>query len=688
MKSLNQVKFFFLLLLTLLGCQKARISENIIEKSTKNRNIPPAGFFVENRSVPGLVLRGDRTSDRTKVSNSNTSSNPDPDNGDEPIILGQQLPNPYSLANMQLAVNVLYGGTFPISASHLYVRFKPSSTDQLMILDETEDLELQDYPMDYELIQDGDFYQDPTLGTEDFHWLYTVVPAGYNFPQGIQYEILEQLYLPDNNEILEDLAESMLAGAQYSSERIEDLPLVKIDRMDTQVESFNYSLEQCPCFTPDQPCPVWPDCGLGGGGTPPPTLPSGIYVEEQTICNQPTRTLPLRQVNVVAKRWFKIWRGYTDDNGKFTVTKNFRNRVKVIIKTQNVNARVSKVRGIRLWQMLFPCRKRIGIFNGSDLANIRYVFTKPTDGSANNKDLAYWAAATTHNSIVEFKQYTTEFGLMQPPSNLRVVVTNWGFMENSGAAPMWNKCNNTNLTLFVGHFISGSSLIVPGILYLINTVRNQMDLIIGYKSTDYNCVLTSSQLRSTVYHELGHAQHYVQAGCNFWDAYRDAITLELTKLDQTNFHPYGTGADTRSAPIIATGEMWGNHCEKWYSERHYGNGNPISTNFFSRIQGSVFFNNTFENINANLWSLENFNPNRQLDVHRWIPQGLPYDLWDNRNDNNSPIIDNASGFTINQSFNALQSDVRSIPAFRDRLLQQNGNLQFLQVNSLFNEYNY
>jgi hypothetical protein len=697
MNSIYKLRHLLVLVIVLIGCQKKELQDNSIVPLTTKKNIPPAGFFIENRKVPGVVSDYkvfSREQTTTNSSNSSSSSsNPDPNNGDEPIILGQQLPNPYTVANMQAAVNILYGGNYPIVASHLYVRFKPSSSEQLMTLDETEDLELQDYPMDYELIQDGDYYQDPTLGTEDFHWLYTVVPVGYNFPNGIQYEIIEQLYLPENNEILEDLAESMLAGAQYSSARISNLPIVKIDREDIQIESFNYSLEQCPCFDLNNPCPVWPDCGLGGGGggNPSPTpLPSGIYVEEQTVCNQPTRILPLRQVNVVAKRWFKFWRGYTDDNGKFTVTKNFRNKVKVIVKTKNNNARVSKVRGIRLWQMLFPTRKRIGVFNGSELHSIRYVFTKPTDGSASNKELAYWASATTHNSIIEFREYTTEFNLTQPPSNLKVIVTNWGFMENAGAAPMWNKCNNNLVPAsFATFFVANSNFVLAGVTVLTTVLKNQMDVIIGYKSTDYNCVLTSSQLRSVVYHELGHAQHFSQAGCNFWTQYRNAIVTELSKLNQVDFHPYGTGNDQSTAPILATGEMWGNHIEKWYSERHYGNGGAVATNFFSRMQGLAFFNDATSGLNANYWAIERFNPNRTQDVHRWIPQGIPYDLFDNRNDNNvGNVIDNVNGFTINQSYNALQSDVRSIPAFRDRLLQQNGNAQQAQVNQLFERYGY
>lgn len=162
-------------------------------------------------------------------------------------------------------------------------------------------------------------------------------------------------------------------------------------------------------------------------------------------------------------------------------------------------------------------------------------------------------------------------------------------------------------------------------------------------------------------------------------------------FDQTNFHPYGTGNDANTAPILATGEMWGNHAEKWYSERHYGNGGAVAASFVSLLQNQFFSNNPAENLNANYWAIENFNPNRNQDVHRWIPQGLPYDLWDNRNDNQfitSRPNDNANGFAINQSFNALQPDVRSIPAFRERLLFQNANTQQLEVTQLFQQYGY
>lgn len=696
MKSFKKIFFIVLSINYLIGCQKRELIEINKEHTTANINIPPEGFFIQNVSVPGVTPEEKSVVHDQLVSNNINSSSIDPDNGDIPIILGQKLPNPYSLAHMQKAVNILYGASFPLSPSHLYIRFKPSTTDQLVALDETEELELQDYPMDYELIQDGDFYQDPSLSTEDFPWLYTVVPVGYSFPQGIHYQVLEQLYLPSNNEILEDLAESMLAGAQYSSVRVENFDvsrIVTIEREDVDVQSFNYTVSDGNCFEPSDLYTVriihWPNCALGGGGnwgSTNPISPPGIFVEEQALCPpNSSKTLPLRQVNIVAKRWFKYWKGYTDDNGKFVVTKNFKNRVKIIAKTRNGNARISKVRGIRLWNMLLPNRVRMGVINGQDIPQFRYVFNKPADGSASNRNLANWACATTHNSIIEFKEYSSEFGLPHPPGNLKVIVTNWGFMNEAGSAPMWNKrfldLNDPLKKLFIP-FLAQQQYIAAGVAAFLSTLKGQMDLIIGYASSDYKCRLRSSQLRNLVYHELGHAQHFSQVGPDFWHQYADEITRNLISTFFSD--PYGPGDD----PIIGVSEMWGSFVENWYGERHYKNGG--SSAFFVRVNGKDYYATIPFNIglNPNFTALEMFNPEDNGDFYRWIPTGLPYDLWDNRNDNGEPVLDFVSGFSIQQIFRALQNDVRSVQDFRQKLLQQNSNLQFSQVNDLFKQYGY
>jgi hypothetical protein len=703
---MKQIKFILLAMFAIVfvsNCKKNSV-DVLVEQEKKETKIPE-NFFAEAK-VPGVVDNKDNENATTINAAAPLAGGLDLNNGEDQVILGNQLTNPYTLTNMQNAATIIYGGTAPILVpTHKYVRFKPANGDQFDELEDNQDLELQDYPMDYDVVQDGDYYQDPNLGTEDIGWLYAAVPINYTPPAGIQYEVLTTLHLTENA-LLEDMAESLASGLIYTYFKNSN-GTITITRNDNGSTITMRPPNPCEVLPSDDPnyCGGWGGGGGGGGGGGvPPVVDGGIFVQEQTICGQPFRDVPLRQARVVAKRWFKVWRGYTDDNGDFTVTKRFKNKVKVIVKTKNNEAKVCKVRGIRLWQMLFPAKRRIGVFNNNELPNIRYVFNKPTDGNANNKELTYWAAATTHNSIVEFRQYTSEFGLTQPPSKLKVMVTNWGGgFRNTGAAPMWNKChNNVVQTLWAATFIAGGSIggaIIGGTIAVANTLKNRMDVIIGYTSDDYNCLLTTPQLKSIVYHELGHAQHYSQAGCSFWESYRNAITVELSKLNQAAVHPYGTGNDASTAPILATGEMWGNHCEKWYSERHYSGATP--SNVLSLIQGRFFVNagspttiyngtitNSIAGLNANYAALESYNPTGG-GVWPWIPEGLCYDLFDNRNDNNvNAVIDNTNGFTINQCFNALQTDVQSIPAFRDRLLQQNGNLQQAQVTQLFQRYGY
>lgn len=718
---MSRKNFTLLLLpfLIIIGCQKRfDIPEQSKEPKTEKKNVVPKGFFIEDRKVPGVALTSTAPTQGTSTANATLSQNSfDPDNGDVPIVLGKQLANPYTVANMQQAFNILYGGNHLISASHLYVRFKPSSVEQFMALEETEDLELQDYPMDYEVLQDGDYYQDPSLGSEDFGWLYTVVPVGYNFPSGIQHQVIDSLYLPEDNEILEDMAESMAAGAQYIAFYQDGRR--SITRTDLEHDVTLTS--DCVCPDPNLECVLPPDCfdppppppggggGGGGGGSHDPRIPRGaIQIQDQSLCGGPVNNVPVRQARIVCKRWFKIDRLYTNDQGQFVSSKKFKNKVKVNLKTKNQFAVVRKVRGIRLWQMLFPVKRRIGVFDQGDLANINFLFTKPNPTAANDPELPYWVAVTTHNSVLEYRQYANEFGIGLPPSGLKIFVTNWGFQRGAGAAPMWNKCSSLSSDFstfqeYIEFYVAMSTYVFQANLFGI--LKNQMDLVIGYAATngDYNCRLTSASLKSIAYHEIGHASHYAQAGCDYWQAYRVRIANELT----TSFgaDPYGDGTET-NAGVVAVGEMWGNHCEKLFSERHYAN--PLRETF-AILQG-VFVNDgspifnyagidtrRIPGLNANFASIENFNPTinqlfgTTVDPHQWIPQGLPYDLFDNRNDFNFNInlpVDNVAGYTAQQCFNALQGDVRTVPAFRDRLLQQNGNNQAAAVTNLFFRYGY
>lgn len=61
------------------------------------------------------------------------------------------------------------------------MRFKPTSFDQLAKL-EDQDIDLFDYPLDYEVVQEGDYYDDGVTGAESIPWLYAVVPVNFVTP--------------------------------------------------------------------------------------------------------------------------------------------------------------------------------------------------------------------------------------------------------------------------------------------------------------------------------------------------------------------------------------------------------------------------------------------------------------------------------------------------------------------------
>ena len=74
-------------------------------------------------------------------------------------------------------------------------------------------------------------------------------------------------------------------------------------------------------------------------------------------------------------------------------------------------------------------------------------------------------------------------------------------------------------------------------------------------------------------------------------------------------------------------------------------------------------------LSSHLNLLENFNHNSATDHFKWIPTGLFYDMIDARNDATAQI------------FNALQSDVTSVPSYKARLQQNPGN-QTTQITDL------
>ena len=145
--------------------------------------------------------------------------NTNTDTTELPTILGSQRNNPYTLSRMRVAYNNLGYAALPVNATNLYVRFLPNSVSQLSTLDsimDSQDLELFDAPMDYDVLQEGDYYQDPSIPDSLVTWQYAVVPTNFQAPAGITYQVLSQIHIPGDDYTAMETEAERLASKQDS----------------------------------------------------------------------------------------------------------------------------------------------------------------------------------------------------------------------------------------------------------------------------------------------------------------------------------------------------------------------------------------------------------------------------------------------------------------------------------------
>lgn len=398
-----------------------------------------------------------------------------------------------------------------------------------------------------------------------------------------------------------------------------------------------------------------------------------------------TTAQPVRTLRVVAKRWFKIERTYTNSTGDFQVTKNFRKKIKLIVKFKNQFSIIRSIRGARLWQMLLPVERQIGIFSGSTINNVRHIFE--INANPRSKAKRNWAAATTLNAVQEHRDYSTALSFSTAPTSLNIYITNY---NSAGSTPLFYKRQIQSVPIpFINTMMVNSNAVVQGGTAALATTLSTInaDMTIGY--ADVN--MPSDGLKEIVYHEMSHASHYSRAGATL---YANFVNAELNEIMLTaggsGNSPYGSGTGA-NAPVIALGEGWAFFMGHFLADRRY---TANSSN--ASEQGIAYTNNNpVVGLSSHLNLLEDFDPvNRRVaDPFWWIPQGLFYDLIDNRNDNNAvprriALDDQVTVYTPELLCNALQGDISRLQDYRVRLLSQNNNGQAAGVNTIFQFYGY
>lgn len=121
--------------------------------------------------------------------------------------------NPYTVTNMQLALNnlkekismkeITIGKGFQfdqkeIKTTHLYIKFSPQNLQQEAILKRDSTLIVFDYPLEFE--HSHAYYS--TVGynlTREIPEYYCSVPVDKILPEGVPYQVIDKLYLPEED---------------------------------------------------------------------------------------------------------------------------------------------------------------------------------------------------------------------------------------------------------------------------------------------------------------------------------------------------------------------------------------------------------------------------------------------------------------------------------------------------------
>ena len=123
---------------------------------------------------------------------------------EDEIVLGEKLPNPYSVLNMKAALKILNNNGvnttgIEVKTTDVYVRFLPADTSQLEQLYSNKEIVFFNYPLHYEILKYGSYYHDPSIPENKYSWLYTTVPSNFKYPENIRYEKLDDCFIPKDD---------------------------------------------------------------------------------------------------------------------------------------------------------------------------------------------------------------------------------------------------------------------------------------------------------------------------------------------------------------------------------------------------------------------------------------------------------------------------------------------------------
>lgn len=431
-------------------------------------------------------------------------------------ILGDQLPNPYSIENMTTAYDSLVADSVfnigdpsnILAPTHLYVRFLPEDSTEFNSLIDDTTLALFDYPLDYEIEQRGIYYHDPTIPEDECTWLYTVVPIDYSFPTNITYQILDSCIIPEEN-----------TPYYYYHDKMEE--------------------KSCWLFQPD----LMEDDEQKS--TSKKTPKGTIMVQSNS------GWVSVKKVKVLANNFVKIAKGWTDLSGYYEVDKSF------LVKEVKYKIVFENEIGFKVWGNL-GCLSPATYNKGKQSSyGCDAYFLETSIG---------WKWATINNAVYEYFQLCPSNSITKPPSDLRIWVTTSDSVETTvGSASMlrrtWGLYGfnfNSQILNFLLN-VNRISLSANALAIITKFAQPDLTITIGNEYSNYKKIF------QTTFHECAHASHWQKVGSAYWVNY---INYIITYGWEDPDNPYGDGSGA-NAGYCGVGEMWGNYMGSLFRSQYF-----------------------------------------------------------------------------------------------------------------------
>lgn len=157
---------------------------------------------------------------------------------------------------------------------------------------------MYDYPLDYEIVQNGSFYREPNLPENQPTPQYCAVEVGKKLPEGVQYELLSELFIPDEEKIDANGQTKRPPIADDFAEMLVDESLRLTNNADEVTPQASSLTARPSKWRPNGRIRTWDD--------------------------NFERFVGVRGLKVKARRWFTTHTGFVNDEGFFECDGTFR----------------------------------------------------------------------------------------------------------------------------------------------------------------------------------------------------------------------------------------------------------------------------------------------------------------------------------------------------------------------------